>query len=261
MKNILISLVLFFSMVSHAVAYDFTSNDYKILRGTYEEIDVIYEEDPEELESMKTALEWYMSLLPSDSREYALFYMLVSYIDEITTLPDPTKFLVVDVVDGDTIKYQKWDEIITVRMIGIDTPERWEAWYSEASEYLSEKILWKEVSIEFDESQWMYDRYDRVLAYIFLEEENINWDMVNSWYAEEYTYNKAYKYQKEFQTYEENAIRFERGIWEDYEEEEEYEYYKSNTSGYKTYYTWPRGGCYYWNSNGNKTYVDRSLCN
>jgi len=23
----------------------------------------------------------------------------------------------------------------------------------------------------------------------------------------------------------------------------------------------PRGGCYYWNSRGNKTYVDRSLCN
>ncbi len=27
------------------------------------------------------------------------------------------------------------------------------------------------------------------------------------------------------------------------------------------YITGPRGGCYYINSNGNKTYVDRSLCN
>ena len=26
------------------------------------------------------------------------------------------------------------------------------------------------------------------------------------------------------------------------------------------YITGPRGGCYYINSNGNKTYVDRSLC-
>ena len=24
--------------------------------------------------------------------------------------------------------------------------------------------------------------------------------------------------------------------------------------------TGPEGGCYYWNSNGNKTYVDRSCC-
>src|SRR5690606_33406875 len=29
----------------------------------------------------------------------------------------------------------------------------------------------------------------------------------------------------------------------------------------KTYIRGPRGGCYYINSNGNKTYVDRSLCN
>ena len=29
----------------------------------------------------------------------------------------------------------------------------------------------------------------------------------------------------------------------------------------KTYYRGPRGGCYYINSNGNKTYVSRSLCN
>lgn len=29
----------------------------------------------------------------------------------------------------------------------------------------------------------------------------------------------------------------------------------------KQLWTGPRGGCYYKNSNGNKTYVDRSECN
>lgn len=29
----------------------------------------------------------------------------------------------------------------------------------------------------------------------------------------------------------------------------------------KTLYKGPEGGCYYNNSNGNKTYVDRSYCN
>ncbi|SMG53058.1 hypothetical protein SAMN03080602_04324 [Arenibacter troitsensis] len=29
----------------------------------------------------------------------------------------------------------------------------------------------------------------------------------------------------------------------------------------RTYYRGPRGGCYYINSNGNKSYVDRSMCN
>jgi len=44
---------------------------------------------------------------------------------------------------------------------------------------------------------------------------------------------------------------------------------KSNNSTYKSkryksyrgYYRGPRGGCYYINSNGNKSYVSRSLCN
>lgn len=29
----------------------------------------------------------------------------------------------------------------------------------------------------------------------------------------------------------------------------------------KQLYTGPKGGCYYYNSSGNKTYVDRSECN
>ena len=36
---------------------------------------------------------------------------------------------------------------------------------------------------------------------------------------------------------------------------------KSNNTSSRTYYSGPRGGCYYINSNGNKTYVSRSLCN
>lgn len=34
-----------------------------------------------------------------------------------------------------------------------------------------------------------------------------------------------------------------------------------SSGGGRSYIRGPRGGCYYINSNGNKTYVDRSLCN
>ena len=37
--------------------------------------------------------------------------------------------------------------------------------------------------------------------------------------------------------------------------------WKCNTHNEKTLWTGPKGGCYYKNSNGNKTYVDRSECN
>jgi hypothetical protein len=37
--------------------------------------------------------------------------------------------------------------------------------------------------------------------------------------------------------------------------------WKCGTHNGKTLWTGPRGGCYYYNSNDNKTYVDRSECN
>lgn len=36
---------------------------------------------------------------------------------------------------------------------------------------------------------------------------------------------------------------------------------KSSASTSRTYFRGPRGGCYYINRNGGKTYVDRSMCN
>jgi len=38
-------------------------------------------------------------------------------------------------------------------------------------------------------------------------------------------------------------------------------YSKKRRSYSRTYYRGPRGGCYYINSNGNKSYVSRSMCN
>lgn len=37
--------------------------------------------------------------------------------------------------------------------------------------------------------------------------------------------------------------------------------WKCGTQNGKQLWTGPKGGCYYKNSNGNKTYVDRSECN
>lgn len=44
----------------------------------------------------------------------------------------------------------------------------------------------------------------------------------------------------------------------DYETRTEWE---CGTHNGNQLYTGPQGGCYYYNSNGNKTYVDRSECN
>lgn len=42
---------------------------------------------------------------------------------------------------------------------------------------------------------------------------------------------------------------------------EELSEWRCGTHNEHQLWTGPRGGCYYYNSNGNKTYVDRSECN
>ena len=44
-------------------------------------------------------------------------------------------------------------------------------------------------------------------------------------------------------------------------EEETEEEWRCGTHNGKELWTGPRGGCYYYNVNNNKTYVDRSECN
>lgn len=130
------------------------------------------------------------------------------------------KYLLKTVVDWDTIwvmidwKYQ------SVRLIGVDSPEKsttrfWypECYWEEAWSYLESLLSWGYVELEFDETQWKYDKYDRLLAYVFVNWENINEKMIGEWYWWEYTYNKAYKYQKEFKQAETKAKNNKKWLW------------------------------------------------
>lgn len=123
------------------------------------------------------------------------------------------------IVDGDTIEIDKDGETVRIRLIGVDTPEivdpdkPVECYGKEASEHAKEVLLDKFVKIETDSSQDRYDAYDRLLAYIFTDSENFNKELIEKGFAHEYTYNKPYKYQKEFKQAEETAKRNKAGLW------------------------------------------------
>ena len=72
---------------------------------------------------------------------------------------------------------------------------------------------WKNIYIELDESQWLYDSYDRILAYVFLNWENINENIIKNWYGWEYTYDKPYKYQSEFKEAQKIAEKNNLWLW------------------------------------------------
>lgn len=131
-------------------------------------------------------------------------------------------YSVVKVVDGDTLAILMNGQSQTIRLIGIDTPETVhpskpvECFGLEASNKAKEILTGTQVSIETDLIQGTYDRYNRLLAYVILEDgTNFNKFMIEEGYGYEYTYSLPYKYQNEFKSAQQQAEVNKRGLWAD----------------------------------------------
>ena len=139
-------------------------------------------------------------------------------------------YKVVKVVDGDTISVNIDGVNTSVRMIGIDTPETVDprkpvqCFGQEASNKAKSILSNQMVRLELDPSQRKYDKYDRLLAYIFLADgNNFNELMIKDGYAYEYTYSTSYKYQSAFKLAQKDAQANGRGLWADGVCEEKHE--------------------------------------
>ena len=138
-----------------------------------------------------------------------------------TTLPQNT-YAVFKVIDGDTISIIKDNKTVTLRLIGLDTPETVgprkpvQCFGKAASDKAKELLTGKTVRLELDPSQGLLDKYRRTLAYVFLRDGTLfNEYMIAEGYGHEYTYNLPYKYQKEFKEAEARARAEKRGLWAD----------------------------------------------
>lgn len=161
-----------------------------------------------------------------------IFYLLYSNLAQSATLgiqatPTPAiistdyspPYPVTRVVDGDTIKINLAGKTETVRLLGIDTPETVDprkpvqCYGKEASDHLNTLLSGKSVQLETDDSQGKRDKYDRLLAYIWLGGKLINQQMVSDGFAFEYTYNLPYKYQQQFNEAQNSARSQNLGLW------------------------------------------------
>ncbi len=136
------------------------------------------------------------------------------------TIPSSKMYRVTSVIDGDTLKVTQDELTVTVRMIGIDTPETVhpakpvQCFGKEASEKAKVLLTDAMVRLEFHNSQGIRDKYGRLLAYVFLENgTNVNEYMIAEGYAYEYTYNVPYKYQSAFKEAEVSARVQKKGLW------------------------------------------------
>jgi micrococcal nuclease len=135
-------------------------------------------------------------------------------------IEDPQWYRVLYVVDGDTLSISKDGVDTRVRLIGIDTPEiegrytTQECFGNEASAFAQKMLENELVRIETDQTQALYDAYDRLLAYVFLQDNTfVNYEMIAQGYAYEYTYRNPYAYQALFKQAEQTARENEFGLW------------------------------------------------
>lgn len=109
------------------------------------------------------------------------------------------------IVDGDTLKT---DDGQTLRLLGINTPEKNQPYYQEAKQFLVTLIQNKTIRIESHGT----GKYSRTLSYIFLNNQNINTQLLNNGLATLYYYDKDSHYD-ELKRAEEFARLNQLGIW------------------------------------------------
>lgn len=94
--------------------------------------------------------------------------------------------LVTEVIDGDTINVLIDGRSYRVRYIGIDTPERDEVCFGEATDANATYVSGQTVRLVQDTSNT--DRYDRLLRYVYLDEVLVNAELVAGGWAESKRY-------------------------------------------------------------------------
>jgi endonuclease YncB( thermonuclease family) len=123
-------------------------------------------------------------------------------------------------VDGDTLKITENGNLVTIRIIGIDTPETVDprkpvqCFGQEASAQAKALLANQLVSLTPDPTQNDKDRYDRLLRYVTLEDgTDYGLKMIADGYAHEYTYEVPYQRQAAYKQAEQDASAAANGLW------------------------------------------------
>ncbi len=138
------------------------------------------------------------------------------------------------VIDGDTMEVQfATGEEDTVRLLGVDTPEttlgdvtpeEYEGipdtppardhlynWGQQASQYAIEQLEGQEVRVVIDSESDRRGSYGRLLAYLYIDDENFNRALIEGGYAR--VYDSSFSLRDEFDSVESKARSSDVGLW------------------------------------------------
>ena len=123
-------------------------------------------------------------------------------------------------VDGDTARFILDKKEIKVRLIGIDAPEiakqdtPAEEYGNEASNYTCRKLKSaKKIELLYEDNSEKTDKYDRVLAYVFIDNKLLEESIVKNGYAKDKYIKKNYRYYDILIDAENYAKEKEKGIY------------------------------------------------
>ena len=128
--------------------------------------------------------------------------------EELNQETPSTTITVSRVIDGDSIELSTGED---VRLLGINTPERGQPYYDEATDRLTELIWGKTITLEKDVTD--KDQYARLLRHVFLGNSHINLIMVREGFANVYIVSPNLKYENELEQAEKEARDAQVGIW------------------------------------------------
>jgi len=140
-------------------------------------------------------------------------------------LPKPdfsaqAEYPVVSVVDGDTITVQEGQKTVTVRLVGVDTPEtvhssKEPGYYGkEASLFVANLLKGESVYLVEDPNGDKIDRYGRKLAYVYRVPDGlfVNAEIVRQGYGQAYL-QFPFSYSRQFKALEDFARSAQKGLW------------------------------------------------
>ncbi len=116
---------------------------------------------------------------------------------------------VVNVIDGDTIDVDVNGITYRVRYVGVNTPERDEACYRDATNANKALVEGQTVSLVKDTSET--DRFDRLLRYVYVGDTFVNRELIVQGYAEVVLYEPDDAFWAEFEGLENESARASRG--------------------------------------------------
>ena len=115
---------------------------------------------------------------------------------------------VIKVSDGDTITVLQGKQQVKVRLYGIDAPELKQPYGKKSKQFLANLIAGEVVEVEENGK----DRYKRTIGTIYLDDKDINAQMVENGYAWAYR-----KFSKKYAPQESGAKYQKLGLWRDEE--------------------------------------------